>query len=201
MALSWSVRGQRKDVKNPAYLMVLLPEAVRFDGSGFFALAPGSPNPKGMSYGLGRMRAVAPLHTVFSKRSGKIEVLPYLAGELTIEWAVVGTSDCGEWKAAHGKAPTVSISPGAPRIVIRDEFADAKPDSVIRALKGPYEVHVFEDSFQVVDTRSRTLALSRQGTEPNFSPSGRFLIVRPPVAESYEIIDLVPKELSGSIPR
>ena len=132
VTISWSIAEFRKDISRPRYLIFALPNLVRLDGSGFYGLLSQSPGPYNAKYGAGRVRAVAPLHTQFGKTSGQIEVLPYAAGPLDIEWAVVGIDGCGERRAGWGRADPILISAGAPRITLRDQYGDIKPTRVIR---------------------------------------------------------------------
>jgi hypothetical protein len=197
LRVSWSFPPDAKLGPERAYLVLLTPDAVRFDGAGFFVLAGAAPNPAGVPYGAGRMRAVVPLHTAFAQRSGEIEVLPFAAGPLALEWAVAGVAGCGEWVGAQGKSEPATIGAGEVAIVFRDEFSDAKPEKIIRALRGPYRVHVFKDRFEVQDDASGALILRRQGREPNFSPTGRFLVASTSRPEILEVIDLTAGRVVG----
>jgi tetratricopeptide (TPR) repeat protein len=197
VTLAWSVPPLAKDVSKPAYLFVLLPDVVRVDGTGFFALAAGAPNPAGIKFAADRTRAIVPLHTTFAEAAGEIEILPYASGPLSIEWVIVGTDGCQEWIAARDRSEPIGITGGVPRIVLRDEFSAQRPDSVIRALNGPYRVHVFKDRFEVYDDASGELVLRRQGTDPRFSPTGRFLSLMTSVGETYEVLDLLAGRVVG----
>jgi hypothetical protein len=196
VTVSWSLPPFAKDPAKPAYLMVVVPDAVRVDGEGFYALAAGSPNPKGVRFAADRTRLVTPLHTRFSDTSGEMQILPYAAGPLAIEWAVVGLAGC-EWTASRGKSETLAITAGAPQIVLRDEFSAQRPDQIIRALKGPYKIHVFKDRFEVLEDVSGALVLRREGSEPAFSPTGRFLTLKTSIGETYEAIDLLAGRVLG----
>jgi hypothetical protein len=50
------------------------------------------------------VRAIVPLHTVLAETSGVIEILPYEAGPLAVDWSVAGITTCGTWAAAPGHA-------------------------------------------------------------------------------------------------
>ena len=120
--LNWAIPKTRQDVTRPAYLVMILPDAVRLEGKGFYGLLGNAPGPFGIKYGAGRVRAVAPLHTKFAKSSGRINLLPYKAGPLFIEWAIVGKDGCGEWISGRGRSEELSISPGPPSIIVRDQY-------------------------------------------------------------------------------
>jgi uncharacterized caspase-like protein len=170
---------------------------VRFDGRGFFALSGPSQNPAGLSYGLQHPRAIVPLHTAFSATSGRFEIVPSTAGQLEIEWAVVERTACGELIHAQGTLQSVSIAPGSPRIVPRDEFGETKPLRRVQALQGDYELLEFKNRYEVYHKTSGELILKRQGRLPTFSPTGRFLSARPPLEETFEVIDLAARVVLG----
>lgn len=197
LEISWSLPLAKKPASQIAYLMVLIPEASRLEGKGFLALAAGSPNPRGVRFGMDRGRAIVPLHGLFAERSGKMLVLPYTAGPVAYDWAVVGSDRCGEWIAAKGTTQTVAIAAGPPRIKLRDEFSEVSPSKIIRSLSGRYALYAFQDHFEVYE--NSILVLKREGREPTFSPTGRFVVANPPQfpAGVYDIIDLVSERTIG----
>lgn len=194
--LKWTLPALDRDPGRPAYLMVMTPDTVRFDGRGFYALAAGAPNPRGVQFGMGRTRTVTPLHTPHAATSGEIEVLPFLAGPLVLEWAIVGADDCGGWTASAGKSDAIEIAAGAPEIITRDEFANTAPDQVLEAANTGYKVHVFKDRFEIYDA-SGSQIMRRQGYKPAFSPTGRFLVSKTSSAHTYEVIDLIARRIVG----
>ena len=195
--VSWALEQSSRDLAAPAYLIVAAPSAVRFDGKGFFGLTSQAASPTGIAFGAGRARAVAPLHTIFANRRGTIEVLPLVAVPLDLEWAVVGIDRCGEWVLYRASSGSIPISAGTPQIAVRDEHSAVPPASIIRALDAPFEVRAFEDRIEVHDTATASLLLKRQGAEPAFSPTGRFLTLKTPVEQTYEVLDLVALRLIG----
>jgi tetratricopeptide (TPR) repeat protein len=197
LAVNWTTNGAAKDPRKPAYLIVTMDDAVRFDGRGFFALGAGAPNPTGISFGKQQMRVVVPLQTAFAKSSGTLAVLPYRAGPFSLAWSVVGLASCGEWTAAQGNVGPIDVNAGAPQLAVHDDFADDKPLRIVDANKGPYSLHVFKDRFEVYDKTSGALVLKRQGVNPTFSPTGRFLIDQPPEPETFDVIDLVANRIVG----
>ena len=197
VTVAWSLPGVQRSAARRAYLVVLVPDAARVDGAGFFALRPGAPNPAGMSFGRDRTRAIVPLHTAFADASGKIEILPFEAGPLALEWAVVATDGCAEAVAANGRLAPMMITGGRPRLVLRDEFSARQPERTIRANNGPFEVRVYKGQFEVFDTATGVLVLRRDGSEPTFSPTGRFLTAKTPLGETFEALDLVSGRVIG----
>ena len=193
----WTTPAVRRDLGKPTYLIVATPSTVRFRGSGFFALGSGAEGPAGLPFSRDAMRAIVPLHTALSDTSGVIEILPYEAGPLSIHWSVVGVSACGTWAAASGQAEAGNVAAGAARVVVRNEFADTQPLFSIAAAKGPFAMQVFKSRVEVYDRSTNTLVIDRQGTLPTFSPTGRFLVLQPPEAETFEVIDLTARRVLG----
>jgi hypothetical protein len=197
VVIRWSTNGAPKDARKAAYLIVTTDEAVRFSGRGFLALGAGAANPTGIRFGQQQMRAIIPLHTAFAKDSGQIELLPYRAGTLSLQWSIVGVAACGEWTAAQGVLGPIEVTAGAPQIDIHDDFAGERPQHVIEALKGPYLLREFKDRFEVYEKTTGALVLRRQGTKPTFSPTGRFIIAKPPITEAFEVVDLTARRILG----
>ena len=193
----WTIPAGQRDPGKPTYLIVATPSAVRFAGSGFFALGPDAEGPAGLIFHREAMRAIVPLHTALAETSGVIEILPYEAGPLAVDWSVTGFTTCGTWAAAPRHAEAGNVAAGAARVVVRNEFADAQPLLTIAAAKGPFAVQVFKSRVEVYDRSTNTLVVDRQGTAPTFSPTGRFLVLQPPEAETFEVIDLTARRVLG----
>ncbi|MCC6887171.1 MAG: tetratricopeptide repeat protein [Hyphomicrobiales bacterium] len=197
VTVTWSLGDGRRDHARPAYVMIVLPEEVRFEGDGFFALTPAAQGPFGIAFGAGRMRAIVPLHTRFANRAGRMQVLPYRAGPLAIEWAVVGVDGCGEWTVGAGRSDPIAIGAGAPRLVLHDEFGNRQVRSATRSLDGRYRALSFGDLIQVVEEATGEVVLQREGRAPVFSPTGRFVTVEAPAAESIDVFDLTARRAIG----
>ncbi|MBO0741627.1 MAG: tetratricopeptide repeat protein, partial [Hyphomicrobiaceae bacterium] len=193
----WTSPVGRRDASKPTYLIVATSSAVRFGGNGFFALGPGADGPAGLPFGREAMRAIVPLHTALSDTSGVVEILPYEAGPLAVDWSVAGLTTCGTWAGPPRHAEVGNVAAGAARLVVRNEFADAQPLFTIAAAKGPFAVQVFKSRVEVYDRSTNTLVIDRQGTLPTFSPTGRFLVLQPPAAETVEVIDLAARRVLG----
>jgi tetratricopeptide (TPR) repeat protein len=193
----WTIPARQQDAAKPTYLIVATPSVVRFAGSGFFALGPNAEGPARLIFHREAMRAIVPLHTVLADTSGVIEILPYEAGPLAVEWSVTGFTTCGTWATAPRHAEVGNVAAGAARVVVRNEFADTQPLLTIAAAKGPFAVQVFKSRVEVYDRSTNTLVVDRQGTAPTFSPTGRFLVLQPPEAETFEVIDLAARRVLG----
>jgi hypothetical protein len=192
----WSVNNI--DTSSPTYLIVIVPDAVRVSGSGFFALTSAvERNRTGVRYGLNQTRLILPLHTQFSARSGKIDVTPYTAGPLTAQWALVTGGDC-EVSIASGFLESIQVRPGVPKLVINDEFSERTGGKLIRPSLGPFEIRQYRGWFEVTEAETGALIFRRQGNDPTFSPTGRFLISTSVVRERFDVFDLVAVRLVGS---
>jgi hypothetical protein len=193
----WTTPAGPRDPEKPTYLMLATPAAVRFAGTGFFALGPDAEGPAGLAFRREAMRAIVPLHTALAETSGVIEILPHEAGPLAVDWSVAGITNCGTWAAAPGHAEAGNVAAGAARVVVRNEFADTQPLYTVAAAKGPFAVQAFKSRVEVYDRSTNTLVIDRQSTAPTFSPAGRFLVLQPPEAETFEVIDLRARRVLG----
>jgi len=84
LPLDWVDPWAAQDCAGARYLILALPERVRFAGDGFMALAPGAAAPFGIDFAADRMRVFVPLHLM--QRSGRVSVLPYVIGPLAVDW-------------------------------------------------------------------------------------------------------------------
>lgn len=197
VAFRWSRAASTSASRDAAaYLVLAVPEATRFEGRGFFALAPGARGPHDIAFGKDRSRAVVPLATPFARPSGTVEVLPYRAGPLDAEWAVVVVLACGEAVAARGGA-RLDVSPGAPKLVARDPFSARRPTAEVVPVAGPFRARIFEGAVEVADSRSGEVILQATGHNPVFSPTGRFIALATDEDQVADIYDLVAERRLG----
>lgn len=193
----WSRSGDDAAAgETAAYLVLAVPEATRFEGRGFFGLAPGARGPHDMAFGKDRTRAVVPLSTRFARPDGSIAILPYRAGPMDAEWAVVVISACGEAVTSTGSA-RLDIAPGAPKLVARDPFSSRRPTAEVEPLAGPFRARVFAGAVEVADSRSGEVVLQATGRDPVFSPTGRFIALRADEEQVADIYDLVTERRLG----
>lgn len=197
VTFSWTrTKAASAKSKASAYLVFAVPEATRFEGRGFFALAPGARGPHDVKFGKDRSRAVVGLSTRFARPSGTVEVLPYRAGPMEAEWAVVVVSSCGESIAARGTA-RLDVAPGAPKLVARDPFSARRPTAEVVPVAGLFRARVFEGAVEVADSRSGEVILQATGHDPVFSPTGRFIALRTDEEQVADIYDLVAERRVG----
>jgi hypothetical protein len=214
LKISWSlVAPVDPGCRSPLYLILSMPDAVRFEGDGFFALPADSDGPFGIAHKRDRMRVFVPLHLGAALAKGSLNVLIYQAGEFVVDWALVEVPKVRTEGTALADFATrnpiiltsernrtvLTVGTGSPRIVIRDRFPTRKPSSIIAASSGDYELHAYDGFFQVIERRTGALVLDRDGWQPGFSPTGRFVAAfrgrDARAASRIEILDLVSGEL------
>jgi len=180
--------------KLPMYLIVLTPAASRFSGGGFIALNARAKGLHGITYGEDKVRAFAPIYRNIDPTEGEISIIPYGAGRQSISWAIVSAGDCGE--QAYGKTEkTIEVIAGPPEIIVQDRYTTETPIKRIRSPTGAHEIRVFKERYEVYDLHTGAKILDRAGTDPNFSPTGRFVASR---GESG-VIDLLTGKQVASI--
>lgn len=171
------------------YLVLALPREVRFSGNGFLAQEPGAPAPFGIGFAADRMRVFVPLHDA-DHRSGRLDILPYVTGELGIGWALVHVPDAGDDVRAasivEGEPLSVELAPGRPRIIVQDPFDVEKPTETILSNDGAFLLEVREGTFRVLNAGSGALVYAGPGYEPNFSPGSRYAHAVGPAIELEE---------------
>lgn len=191
-----------------SYLVGAMPDTVRLDGNyqvdadgtlqsgpGFAALPGKSRAPYGFTFGEDRTRVIIPIHDADVPRAGALRIKPYLAGPLTIDWAVVVVDpSCAASAAGRiAERPLGSLGPfdvaaGAPEIVVQDFVAPdpllevAAPDGsqklseVEVSSDGRYRLEIFPRRYRVFDRNSGAKIVDRSGVKPRFSPGGRFVV-------------------------
>jgi hypothetical protein len=188
--IAWR-NGSTERPKIPVYFVVTTPPDVRFSGTGFVALTAGARGLHGVRYGGEGARAFVPLHRAIEPaKGGSITVLPYRPGGEILGWAVATTGSCGEHVYGKGEK-TVDVMPGPPEIVVQDRFADTKSLKRIRSLAGTHDLLVYDGRYEVYEVATGARILDRPGTDPDFSPTGRFVTARQLDSGKLEIIDLV----------
>jgi uncharacterized protein len=201
----------------PLFLIGAVPDGARFarekredtPGANFVALPGAARAPWGIGFGAGKTRVVVPIHDPDVAREGRLWMKPFIAGPLTMEWAVVaGGPGCADVPPQ----PIATVGPfnvavGAPQVVIQD-FIAPDPSSELRtateALRlqeielsadGRYRLEIFGRRYRVFDIASGAKIVDRSGVKPRFSPTGRFVVASagdPDQAypTNFELIDL-----------
>ena len=189
--------------RTPLYLVLSTPNRTRFEGEKFLAFPPGAAGPYAIKHQLGRTRVFVPLHLGKSQASGTVLIKVYKDGPVVLDWALVEvpklTANPKTAKDfAHGKERVgavtrigegLSVISGNPTIVIRDHFPVEAPKKAIRSNSGEFDLQIFDKFYRVLDSKTGELLLERNGWDPNFSPSSRFLGAFAD-GPGFEIIDL-----------
>lgn len=197
VSLGWATSPQADRPTMPTYLVLATADVARFEGVGFFAIAPGADGPHGMAYAADRTRAIVPLHTDFSASEGVISVLLYRAGQAAVELALVQVDPCGNETIAQRETIRLRMLPGAPQLIGRDEFASRRPDLIVTPDEGPYQARLYGQAIEVSDRRNGEVVLQTTGEYPVFSPSGRFLSVETGEEQTLDVFDLAAQRRIG----
>lgn len=195
--LSWTGGG---DTGVPAWLVVAVDGPVRFTGRGFYALLPDAIAPFGLPDGAGKTRALVPLFGADALESGSFGIVPLNAGSLEISVSLAGfVRACGEaWsQAVAAGALSVAVSPD-PVFSVRDPFSFDAPTQVIASPDQTTSVEIFDGRYRLVDRANGAVLADREGREPRYSPTGRFLVAQRD--ESLEVLDAVDGTLLASGP-
>lgn len=175
--LSWSFSPQQR--RHPMYLMVTFDGPVRFSGKGYYVLMPRALAPFGLSHAGDRTRLVIPLYVTGGATSRTIQVMPAQAGSLVVDAAIVTPTGCGEEVASVMARTTLSITPGRPVIEIAE---DIPADAVRRTILSPADDRRIEvtgdNTFRLVASATGQVIASLPGTDPRFSPAGRFVTAK-----------------------
>ncbi|WP_187970173.1 caspase family protein [Aquibium microcysteis] len=168
------------------YLVLAMPREVRFSGSGFMALEPGAPAPFGLGFAADRMRVFIPLHDA-DHQAGQLEILPYVTGGFTLDWAIayvpVFLKWAGEPAVAAGEPLALELAAGRPRVVVQDPFDVEEPTETILSNDGRFLLEVRAQSFRVLNAQTGALVYAGPGFEPNFSPGSRYVHAVGPTIE------------------
>ena len=205
-----SVYGKRNDInwhaprmgdELPLFLVLEAPAETRFEGTGFNAFAKGAQPRIGLT-GNGRdVAAVVPLHRLaaYDSVNGAIGVKLYRSGRNILQWSVRTGRECGYRVLRKSQSIDIAVATGRPDVIVQDRFAIGKPIKRIRSNDGRYDLLVFKGRYEVHEVESGARILEREGNDPNFSPSARFVAAFDPTRDDltkggYDIIDLVSGE-------
>ena len=178
LSLRWSSGAAGAGCDGAAYLLLAVPERVRFAGDGFFVLAPGERAPFGFAFHQDRMRVVVPLH-LDGNDAGSLVIEPFLIGDFPVDWAVA-YAPAGSVQASasavrsRGSIKTI-VAPGAPRVIVQDPFSTDAPVEVVISNDGTFRLEIFDGHYRVLDEATGALVWAADGIEPGFSPASRFL--------------------------
>ncbi len=175
-AFTWKTSGAPP--LGPAYLVLATDAPARFRGTGFYALTPEAKAPFRIKQFLKDTRVIIPLHVKGTPQNGEIKIRPLIAGPLKVSAAIIGYTQCGENPDPAPIAFDMTVEPGAPEIVIADRFDLAKPDQIIASPDGTRRIEIYGPRYHLIDAATGALLADDIGTEPRFSPTGRFIIAR-----------------------
>ena len=198
VAVTWA-RGEVPADLPATWIVASLDTAARFSGDGFYALTTGAMAPFGLSAGAGRSRALAALYGPAAPESGQFGVVPLVAGQATLSLDLVAWSaGCGqEMSAALGQVTLHVAASPEPVFFVRDPFSFERPARIFASADGASQIEVFTGRWRLVDAQSEAVLAEREGTDPAFSPTGRFAIAR--TGDYREVVDTVDGSLVATI--
>lgn len=160
-----------------SYLVLSMPDRVRFAGEGFLALAPGEDAPLDIPLWRDKMRVFVPLDNA-RQSADPLTVTPYLLGSLPVEWAIVHfpmPNPSGEMQTISKGAVAFHVRPGQPRVIVQDLASTETPQATVVSNSGEFRLDIFDGHFRVSDLTTGALVYAGQGRDPTFSPTSRFL--------------------------
>jgi len=187
--VAWS--SSSPSCKAPHYLVMTVPERVRFSGDGAIALGPNERAPYDISHAADAMRLAIPLH---ERPDGAIAVIPFVAGSISLEWAIVIPA-AQDASVLPGESLHLALEAGTPKIVVQDLYSSEWPLETLTSPSGMFRLDIFDGHFRVFDTLTGALVLAAEGYRPGFSPSSRFLHVFGDKASQFRVFDLYSESL------
>lgn len=192
--VAWKRGGGNLPLDLPVYIILTMPEWVRFEGQYILPIPSGARVPSGVGYGADKMRVFIPLSARNTPQQGSFKIHAYRAGPLQIGYAVVAKPACGETVMAEAAVQPIEITPGTAEIVIQDFFSTEKPSSVTVSNDGRYRLERFAASYRVFNG-SGVKIVDRAGRDANFSPAARFVAAyvsgNTETGGAIELIDLI----------
>lgn len=186
-----SIYGQPSDTPSPTpgklgprwidesrldLVVVSVPNTVRLTGTGYIVIAPGQPMPFGVPFQSDRLRLVFPLYLPEAGPTGSLIIRPLAAGAFRLNVSLLSVNTTGSLLGEKVLFNQLrDLRDHSPVIVVQDRFTAPKPDAIFLASSGRHELWVYKQRFDVYSVKSGGLILSRVGTDPRFSPTGRFL--------------------------
>ncbi|WP_206524659.1 peptidoglycan-binding protein [Devosia sp. 1566] len=190
--LVWMVPNLEQACVAPSYLVVAMPSAVRFEGGGFYVLAPHEPAPFGISFANESMRVVVPLHLMRSAVS-EATLRIFQLGTFDVRWTVV---EAGEIEAAFASDNTsIVVTHGSPSVVIQDPFPAETPIDSRVSPDGEFELRQFRRHYDIISRSSGSLVYTGDGYDARFSPTGRFVHSFRNDDSQFQVVDVSAAEL------
>ena len=157
-------------------VVVSVPNTVRLTGKGYIVIPPGQPMPLGVPFHNDHMRLVFPLYLPESEPRGSLTIRPLAAGSFRLNVSLISLTITGSLLREQVLFNQVrQLIDHSPVIVVQDRFTAPRPDAIYRSPSGRHELWVYKERFDIYSVKSGGLILSRVGTDPRFSLTGRFL--------------------------
>jgi hypothetical protein len=175
--LKWDVPPTKQGAER--FLVIALPEAVRFGGDGFIALPPNDRAPRSIRSGQDRTRLIVPLSGPLANPKGSATIIFYESGSEQLSWNIVqihsGTDNtCIEQSVSKGSIDS-DVRLGQPHLLTQNRFSEGDPLEVYGSNRDRFLLLQFADRFQILNKKTGDLILDHDGTSAKFSPKGRYV--------------------------
>lgn len=188
VTIGWT--GLELKERLPIWLMISSSKPVRFSGSTLIALAPGAPNPFGVTHGLERHRALVALFSRGAGPTGAIQAVPLQEGKVEIEASLVQyVRGCAEETMIPLLDETVMAAPGPAQLVLNNDLGNRALTHQIELPKHDRTVRLNKHRFLILDRVTGTEILQRAGSDLFISPTHRFIAVAH--GANTEIVDVL----------
>lgn len=173
----------------PAFLVLTFDQPVRFRGKGFYVLSPEATGAFDSHFGRGNTRVVLPLFPKSRQPSVDFELVQITLAKLHVEASIVVQSGCGERVVSISSWNIPEPVPLAPKVLVFDPYSTGNPKVSYVSPDGARYVDVYDGFFRIISARTNLPIAEVVGTEPAFSPTGRF--VGTFVGDFFEVYDSI----------
>jgi hypothetical protein len=188
LPIDWSGNGLVERI--PVWLVVSSKQRVRFDGKGFFALAPGPIAPFGIEQGRDGTRAFVALYARGAGTSGRLGIVPLDTGSLDVDLSLVGyLRECEQEIVLASSSINLPVSPAAPEIVLSSDAVASSFHTRFSVAEFERDVEFGDDRYRISMSLDDTEIVERQGRNLMLSPTRRFLAAE--ADGNIEIVDVV----------
>jgi hypothetical protein len=170
-----SIRTPNFPDRLPAFLVVSFDQPVRFRGDGFYVLAPAASGAFGSKYEIKRTRVVIPLFAKGRSASLDLTFIPLVLAPMNIATSLIAQSGCGEITKAISSESYDIPRTGQPKVFVYDQFGSTAPTERIGSPNGDRYLDAFSGYFRIVSSSTNAPIAEIPGTQPRFSPTGRFV--------------------------
>lgn len=196
--LDW--KRQNVELSVPAWINISFDSRVRVTGSGFYSLQPGAIAPFGIAVHKDRTRAMTALFGFDAPTLGTMDVIALSAGQLGIAVDVVGyLRSCGGELYQNRAEYVVKVEPApTPTFQVNDPYSFERPIKTLQSPDLQTRLEIYDGRYRLVEASSGAIIADRDGLNPSYSPTGRYIAVRRGEI-GHDIIDTIDGATVASI--